>query len=1097
MKEKKYYLNEKNEFVIEDYNRAAPFSSFLPAIAGLNGKPLWVYYVNRGQCIATFGINNKDYSIMEFQPANKAYRQTALQGFRTFLKIKNKDTGEVIYYEPFQDNYQDRGKDIAQRMSVSSYDIKLVDLNRTLGIKTEVMYCTLPGENIASLIRSLKITNTSENRVEVQVLDGLPAIIPYYLSNTDMKELSNLMQAWMMVENYKDIPFYRIKALPYDTPETLFLEGGNFYINVSFDDDNVNPDFAPVIVEPEIIFGSKKDFSYPELFLKYFFCVPDNQVTKGTTPCGFSFGKTELVPGQQHTSYTFTGNTNSFDNIKTFKESKIEKHYILDKINENRILIESLKHPVFTVSSRKEFDLYAGQTFLDNLLRGGYPVKVGRGRHTFYVYSRKHGDLEREYNFFQVDSTYYSQGNSNFRDVNQNRRNDICFFPDIGVSNIKTFFNHIQLDGFNPLVIKGTRFYIENHSALDKLLGEYLKSEEQNRLKEFISKPFTPGQLVEFMEYKRFKLKKNNYYEFLEDILKISFNEDSADFQEGYWVDHWHYNTDLLERYLAVYPDKVAYLLNGDTSYTYYDSYEVVAPRDKKYVLTENGVRQLKAVYKIKKKEELIKSRRNKPFAVRTEKGKGEIYYCTLLSKIIMLLVNKIASLDPFGTGVEMEANKPGWCDALNGLPALLGSSINETAAIKRLALIVKDMLSSGNVKENIKLYEEGYRFFNIINQLLKEETDPFEFWDKSYTARENYRNETIFGITGKEYSVDMDTILTFLKRVISKVDESIEKAYNKEDGVYYTYFINEVKEFKLIKDQSGQVMKNEKQYPYVKALKFQQRPIPYFLEGIVHILRMETDKHKARELYQAIKKTGLYDEKLGMYKVNDNIMNETKELGRQNIFPRGWLENEAIFLHMEYKYFLELLRIGLYDEFFECFNKLVPFMDAGVYGRSILENSSFIVSSVHPDKKIHGRGFVSRLTGASAEFLTMWLFMTAGKNPFYLDENNQLCLELKPVLPSWLFTRKSVETRYYNGSEFITLKIPENAFAFNFLGSVLTVYHNPLRKNTFGNNAACIKRIELHEKGKVKNISGSKILLPWSLKIRDRKIERIDMYLS
>ena len=37
-----------------------------------------------------------------------------------------------------------------------------------------------------------------------------------------------------------------------------------------------------------------------------------------------------------------------------------------------------------------------------------------------------------------------------------------------------------------------------------------------------------------------------------------------------------------------------------------------------------------------------------------------------------------------------MEANKPNWYDALNGLPGLLGSSISETFEVKRFAVFVK-----------------------------------------------------------------------------------------------------------------------------------------------------------------------------------------------------------------------------------------------------------------------------------------------------------------------------------------------------------------------------------------------------------------------
>ena len=87
----KYNLDDNGCFVIDHYNNSEPFSNFFPGIAGIWGIPMWVFYVNRGQCIASFGIENKDKAIMEFQPANKSYRQTALHGFRTFIKVKEKE----------------------------------------------------------------------------------------------------------------------------------------------------------------------------------------------------------------------------------------------------------------------------------------------------------------------------------------------------------------------------------------------------------------------------------------------------------------------------------------------------------------------------------------------------------------------------------------------------------------------------------------------------------------------------------------------------------------------------------------------------------------------------------------------------------------------------------------------------------------------------------------------------------------------------------------------------------------------------------------------------------------------------------------------
>lgn len=66
-----------------------------------------------------------------------------------------------------------------------------------------------------------------------------------------------------------------------------------------------------------------------------------------------------------------------------------------------------------------------------------------------HLFSRKHGDPERDYNFFSIAAEYYSQGNGNFRDVSQNRRNDVFFNKEVGDFNVKTFFSLVQADGYN------------------------------------------------------------------------------------------------------------------------------------------------------------------------------------------------------------------------------------------------------------------------------------------------------------------------------------------------------------------------------------------------------------------------------------------------------------------------------------------------------------------------------------------------------------------------------------------------------------------------------------------------------------------------
>jgi hypothetical protein len=1096
----KYYLNENNQFVIENYNKIAPFSSFLPAISGLYGKPMWVFYANRGQCVVSAGINNKNYSIMEFLPANKAYRQVSLNGFRTFLKIRN--GRKTSYYEPFQNNpYFNKIYKISHNiMYITSYDLKLEEVNETLGLRIEIMYCTLPNETISSLIRSVRITNISKGPLEIELIDGLPIIIPYYLTDYNLKNESNLRQAWMRVENYKTIPFYKIKVLPYDTPEIIHVEGGNFFLNFSFDKNNETI-FSKFIIEPRVIFGNFTDFLYPENFIMENFKIPKDQVNEGTTPCGFGFKKIKLGRDDSKTIYTLLGNSDKYEKLNRFVNNTLGKKYLLDKISENQKIIENLKNPIFCLSSEKKFDLYCGQTFMDNFIRGGYPVELGNSKHIFYVYSRKHGDLEREYNFFEVDSTNFSQGNSHFRDVCQNRRNDVFFFPYTDYENIKIFFNLIQLDGYNPLALKGSVFRITDTGKLEKIIGKYIKKAPVEQLKKFFNSEFTPGSFLSFIDSYEIDIVEGTVDELLNKILSISSKEDMAEFQEGYWVDHWTYNTDLIEQYISVYPDKIIDLLFKRIEFTYFDSAVFVKQRSRKYLLTKNGVRQLKSLEKIPEKEEIIKKRIKNPNKTHTNMGKGDVYKCSLLSKIICIILNKIASLDPEGTGIEMEADKPGWCDALNGLPGILGSSINESAEFKRLSLLLLNIFNLYRINKNtkIKVPEEISLFFREIKSLLDKKIDEYSYWNLSHSVKENFRNNTKLGISGKEEEIDIGTLTTFLNTAVAKINRGLEKAYNKKSGVYYTYFINEVTDYELLRDKSNNLLKNEDGYPYVKPLKFKQRPIPYFLEGPVHIMRIEKDIKKASKLYNSIKNTGLYDNKLKMYLVNDYIMNETCEIGRQNIFPRGWLENESVFLHMEYKYLLELLRCGLHDEFFQDFKiALVPFLNPSAYGRSILENSTFIASSSHQDKKIHGKGYVSRLSGSATELLSMWILMTAGKNPFFLDRKGKLCLEFKPILPGWLFTKKNESIFFYKDMREEKIILPANSFAFNFLGRVLTIYHNRRRRNTFGKEKASVNRIILYESGsEVADIQGSIISMPYSSDIRNGIIDRIDVFME
>ncbi|MBF0570278.1 MAG: hypothetical protein HQL12_00255 [Candidatus Omnitrophica bacterium] len=1069
---KPYYLDDNGVFVIEDYQHAKLFADFFPGVSGLYGIPMWAFYVNRGQAVSSFGIESKDKAILEFQPANKAYRLSSITGFRTFLKIG--DDRSQKFYEPFANSFVSPYK-IHQRMRITSHDLTIEEINTTLGLRIVVNYFTMPQEPFAGLVRRVTVENTGRKKLDIQCVDGLPSINSYGLKDWLGKHMSRTVEAWIAVDNIKNkAPFYRLKVEVADTPQVTPINEGNFYF--AFDSDTAK--LLDVIVEASCVFGHASDFLVPENFLRQKdFLAPAHQQTANRTPSAMSVCHFSLAGGNKHCFTAMAGFAHDLTELKKVVKKATGKNYIEEKAGLNRQIIDEIKDYCFTHSASIEFDQYCAQNFLDNILRGGLPVSLqtAQGPTSLNVYSRKHGDLERDYNFFMLAPTFLSQGNGNYRDVNQNRRNDVWFNRDVKDSSLINFLNLIQADGYNPLVVKGAIFVIKDEGNIPGLLGEYGIVHGADQLKEILKKGFMPGDLLKLV-MREIPI-KGQADDFLTRVLGLCTKQESAEPQEGFWTDHWSYNLDLVESFLNLYPEKLREIFWEKKVFNFFLNDFYVLPREARYVLTTTGVRQYHSLAEADTKVQA----KSKGYKLRAEDGHGEVYTTILLVKLICLLANKAATLDPSGIGIEMEANKPNWYDSLNGLPGLLGSSISETFEVKRFAVFVRkalDQLKLDN-ESTVLVFEELADFIQGLTHVLSMEADPLKYWQKSNDLKEHFRHTIRYGIKGQEKILTIADIKEFLNGVIKRCDEGIGRA-RYDNGLFATYFYHEVTEYDLLdKSHHGQ--------HHVRANAFKRHDLPLFLEGFVHALRVQSQPRVAGLLYKAVRSSKLYDRELGMYKVNTDLFKETDEIGRTRIFPSGWLENESIWLHMEYKYFLELLRCGLAKEFFtEIRGSLVPFLDPIKYGRSILQNSSFIASSAHEDKNLHGQGFVARLSGSTAEFLHIWLVMNMGLKPFVLDDHGALTLRFEPILPSWLFTEKAK-------GEFAA-----HTYSFKLFAKIMVVYHNPKLKDTFGNQGVKAQKIVLtYPNQKIVKIDAGVLSESQALDVREGAVDRIDVFLN
>lgn len=1032
---------QNETYIMNNYGTKPEFSSFLPGIAGVHGIPIWCYYVNRGQGIASFGVNNKDHAIMEFYPAHMAYRNVKRTGFRTFIKQDDR----------FREIFEKENPSQQMRIHMNLLELEEKDEQNHLSIC--VQYYVLPQEKVGALVRCLTIRNTGNEPTAIQVLDGMPELIPYGVNMDSMKNMTQTAKAWMQVENLRErVPYYRVRASMDDSAEVQAIEGGNFAMAYDADGQRLQP-----IVDPKVIFDYDNSLTHPIVLenggLQAVYEKEQN--VSNLLPCAFWGKEAQLLPGEDLCINEIIGQVESKDTLFEYLKKNMNANYFQMKQTCAVELAEKLCEGIATHTASDRFDAYCKYTYMDNVLRGGYPMLLGNNK-VYYVYSRKHGDLERDYNYFSMLPEYYSQGNGNYRDVNQNRRCDNFFAPYVGTRNIQMFYNLIQLDGYNPLGVEMTTYRIPL-KKLDVLILEY-PSNVREQIRAIVRKPFTPGRLYRELEL----LIGDDAESLFTHIIDFSEETVNGNFLEGYWSDHWTYNLDLIQEYLCVFPDREKEMLYENT-YTWFLSQVNVNRRGLRYQNTSRGIRQYKALNEESR-------RKTKEKLVREEFGKGKIAYSTLLEKLILLCAVKFATLDAYGMGVEMEGGKPGWYDALNGMPGMFGSSMAETYELKRMLNFTIQSLEK--YPETINLFEEVHCFveeLNLINSLeqkqIQTEKQVLSFWNRINDAKEIYREKTYEGVSGKKISSSSVKLAEILKTWEMTVAVGIEKAKKYGTNQIPTYFTFEVTNYEEIGNE-------------IRPLEFRVCPVPDFLEGTVRYLKTGISKGEGKQIYTNVKNGELYDTKLKMYKVNAPMENASYELGRAKAFTPGWLENESIWLHMEYKYLLELLKNGLYDEFAEDFQTAaVPFLDAEQYGRSILENSSFIASSRNPDKSVHGRGFVARLSGSTIEFISMWKIIMFGEKPFVMN-NHELCCKFQPAIPKYL--------------------IPEDGIMkARFLSDTRVEYHFSEQKSYYPGEYEITQMSLIYENGTKAEICGEMIKGQQALDLRAGKIDTIIAWIN
>lgn len=1045
------YSLKDGMFAIENFDRQPPFSSFLPGVCGADGVPAWAFYVNRGQGIASFGVDDKNHAVMEFSPAVIAYEDTARKGFRTFLQ------SNLQTWEPFeQDN------NCIRNMYISPNSVLLTETDNVHNICTEVKYFMLPGEDTAALIRKVRIRNSGPDTKNLEILDGMSRILPYGILNSEFKEMANLLKSYGKVTfDDKNIAYFSVNAST-ENNERVEITKGSYYFLTSCNHTLIRP-----VCDPAAVFGQDTSLGFPRRFAGKTAgeTAAGLQYTENKIPCAFTPVSVSLLAGESIEFYTMIGFCRDSGIIDSLYHKLLDSRWFLQKEREAEILAQQITAPMKIHTAFPIFDAYAEQNWLDNVLRGGMPsVYTGGGKnHILHLFSRRHGDLERDYNFFRTPAVHYSEGDGNFRDVCQNRRSEVLFFPEIGDSDILYFVNLIGVDGYNALELRPDLYMAAPGEKddlpllMEEVLADKKRSDEVIRR---IEKGFMIGDLLSDLQQLGVRLTCTED-DFLRRLLPLCKEDCRAVWNEGNWTDHWTYVPDLIDAYQKIYPDYMQQLLFSPSACRFFQTGAYVRPRKDKTCCVNGKVRQYGAVEQPKGETgQWIKDEN------------GVTVTLSLYAKLIHLAAVKCASLDPLQLGVAMEAGKPGWNDALNGLPGIFGSSTSETIDILLLLdrLLNWSACMPGQIEMPARTDDFAMQLHTLTDQKQNGEISAFQFWNESSSLLEELREDTRIWMKGGMRIVADTEIRRRLMSMRALISESVMSAGAlASPAPTYLYFRAETYEQNY--DESGCPVIGPDGLPTVTVTSWCAHVLPVFLETPVKRMRLENGE-TAKELYRLIRESALYDSKLQMYKISGPLASCPEEAGRIRAFTPGWFENESIFLHMEYKYFLALLQAGLYDACFaDMRTALVPFLDPAVYGRSTLENCSFIASGANPDVTTHGKGYIARLSGSSAEFISILLLMLIGKTMF--TQENELLFTLDPILPGWLFDD--------NGE-----------IVFHYLACTFC-YHNPEKRNTYGENRANIVRMLVDGK----SYAGSNMMRQPGMakQLRDRELKRIDVY--
>jgi hypothetical protein len=736
----------------------------------------WMYISSNGSLSA--GRRNRDNALFPYYTVDKIHDYRDRTGSKTVCLVTRDNT--TYLWEPFAADHEMIYR-LERNLYKSTAGNKIIFEEKNLDLEISFHYGWYNSEKFGWIKKSV-LENSGNQKVKVDILDGIRNILPYGTDFAFQNEYSNLLEAYRKSELLPEsrLGLFLLSSIPVDKAEPSEALKATVVWSVPPDSDS---DLKYLISDNQLenfrtggeitteidVFASRGSYYINSLFgidgndrLSWYLIADVNKDSSDVVNLD-NFLRTEELLSQKIEEDIAAGTANlvrivaGADGLQAGRDELITARHFsntLFNIMRGGIFINSYKidtsdFRLFVRQCNREIcDKFSGileelpgKIDYDDLIVRLKEINNPDLERIGYEYlpltfSRRHGDPSRPWNQFSIetkkeDGTLKLDYQGNWRDIFQNWEALTLSYPEYIEPVICKFVNATTADGYNP--------YRLTRSGMDWERPD----------------PDDPWSYI-------------GYWGDHQIIYLQKFLEQS---------DHYHPGRidELLARKIFVYAN-VPYRIK---------SIDQIIENPKDTIIFD---------YSLDRKIDELTEKTGADGKLLTLSS-GDIYRVNLMEKILCSLLSKVTNFIP-EAGIWLNTQRPEWNDANN---ALVGNGVSMVTLfyLRRALSFWAGKLGETSIStfdlsaELLTLFDKIFAVLDKHKDLLKKgfsDSDRFNVTWQLGKAGSDYRNSIYKdSFSGEQGKVTREKLVEFMKTALAWIEQSID-VNRRADSLYHSY---------------------------------------------------------------------------------------------------------------------------------------------------------------------------------------------------------------------------------------------------------------------------------------------------------------------